>query len=142
MFFFCFCLDNSSSLEFQACAPITGWWLLFLFVCFLISLWLFFSGRGGGGQIISKSGIQIRLFDLMNFIEIIIFNSENPLMQQNLIVYQEMRPSVLCLITNILLWIVESQARKKSQKPFCKTPLSNNSCDGFPFYFSVSTQNS
>ena len=54
----------------------------------------------------------------MNFTEIIIFNSQNPLIQQNLIVYQEIRPRVLCLITNILLWIVESQAGNEKARNF------------------------
>lgn len=73
---------------------------------------------GGGDQIISKSETQIRFFDLMNVIEIIIFNSQNPLIQQNFIVYQEIRPRVLCLITNILLWIVESQAGNEKARNF------------------------
>lgn len=139
MFFFCFCLDNSSLLEFQACAPITGWWLLFLFVCFLISLWLFFWG-GRSDYFKVRNSNQVIWFNELywnNYIQQ--WKSINATKFNSL---PGMRPSVLCLITNILLWIVESQAGKKSQKPFCKTPLSNNSCDGFPFYFSVSTQNS
>ena len=39
----------------------------------------------------------------MNFIEIIIFNSQNPLIQLNLIIHQETRLRVIYLIANIPL---------------------------------------